>query len=345
MTWRVTLVVTDCATGAALSGASVSDGFYGRLTNSYGQADIDILDDYEQYGMLVAKADYDSRTFTFARSHIGRTQTTCLNYKPPPPTRIVDGKKQKNIFEAIGLKCFIITAATGSSHSNEATELRALRDRIAATSSIAGRLIDAIYEQYWHFSPAIADQIRDSDSARMGVLTLVVRPLFAWYGLAGKLALCPTDTIAIQRAEMELLAACPRHLGRSKVVTFLSALARGDPLPASAPTLAVQLAPKLRDALALPLANWAIFYPLVRTWSGAAERLDMKREVAGWLGSAPVEVLPPPPPKLIERELAELSSLLAFDENARRQLGCRLHSAWPTAATALRKAGMWDNVP
>jgi hypothetical protein len=104
----------------------------------------------------------------------------------------------------------------------------------------------------------------------------------------------------------------------------------------------------LREALTLPLVRWAIFDPLVRAWTGAAEGFEMRAEVAKWLECAPVEVLPPPSAETVERDLAELSSLLSFNAAnaaALKKLGSRLHTAWPTATAALRRAGMLDGAP
>jgi hypothetical protein len=330
MPWSVTLIVNDCATSAPMAGAMITDGYYVGYTDSYGQFIAVIADEYQQYIVQIKKSGYTSRYFTFSRTpqQTSTPQTTCLNeYVPPPST-------------GGGSDCFIVTAATGSEQSREVMELRALRDRIAAASALAGGLIEAIYKQYWLFSPSIAERIRESDTLRVGVTMLAVRPLFAWYRLAAQLALDPRDTAAISALEAEVMAACPGYVSPAKIARYLSMIHEGEPLPASAPGIAGDLGPRLREALTLPLARWAIFDPLVRTWCCAAKGLNVRSEVAQWLACAPVDVLAPPPAETMERDVAALSSLLSFDPAASKQLGSRLNTAWPAATTALRKAGM-----
>ncbi|MBA5635714.1 peptidase [Duganella sp. LX20W] len=333
MVWAVTLVVHDCATNAGLQGALISDGYGGGgYTDSYGQF-IALIDDYYSgYIAQISKSGYSSRNFTFDRSQIGTPQSTCLSVYVPPPPSSGGG----------GISCFIVTAASGSAQSKEVTGMRALRDQVAARAPLAGRLIDAIYDQYWRFSPALADQIAESEAARMGVMALVVRPLFAWFQLAGQLALAPDDTAAVRQAEKELRSACPRYLSPAKVASYLALLLRGEPLPAGAPGLVTQLEPQLRSALALPLVQWAIFEPLQRTWHGAAERLDMRSQVAAWLGAAPLDCVMSPTPQQLEEELASLASLVRFDPGARNRIGATLLAAWPGTDAALAQAGLLD---
>ncbi|NRR29775.1 peptidase [Oxalobacteraceae bacterium] len=331
MVWAVTLIVHDCANNAPLAGAHINDGYGGGgNTDSYGQF-IAIIDDYYSgYVVQITKSGYSARNFTFSTSQIGTPQNTCLSVYVEPPPSSGGG----------GISCFIVTAASGSTQSKEVTGMRALRDRVAASAPLAGRLIDAIYDQYWRFSPAIADQIKDSDSARMGVMALVVRPLFAWYQLAGQLALDPGDTKAVQQAQKELRGACPRYLSPARIAAHLALLNRGEPMPASAPALATQLGPQLQQALALPLVQWAIFDPLLRAWNGAAERLDMGGQVAEWLSEAPLDAATPPAAGKIDSELASLAALLAFDPEAQRKVGARLSKAWPAAAEAIQASAL-----
>jgi hypothetical protein len=315
---------------APLQGALVSDGINGGYTDSYGQFIAVIDDAYTGYNVQISKAYYNSRTFSFARSQVGTVQNTCLTVYVPPQGGGGGG----------GISCFIVTAASGSAASKEVIGMRALRDHVVARSPLAGRLIDTIYQEYAQFSPGVADQIRDSESARMAVMALVVRPLFAWYQLAGRLALDPADTIACTQAEKELRAACPHYLQPAEVAGFLRQLAVCRTLPDAMPALVAQLAPSLQQALVLPLVRWAILEPLQRTWQGTADRLDMRREVAQWLGGAPLDVLSAPEPQALDSELRTLACLLSFDEEARSTLGARLAAAWPHSARAIAQAGL-----
>lgn len=333
MSWAVTLIVNGCQYNQPIAGALVTDGVGGGYTDSYGQFIAVIDDAYTAYIVQISKSGYQTRAFTFDKSQVGKVQTTCLNvYVPPPPP------------PPNGPKCFIVTAATGSARSDQVVELRALRDRVIAAAPLAGRLIDAIYGEYACFSPAIAEQVDVSETLRMGVLAVVVRPLFAWYRLAGQLAFDPVDEAAVRRASAELVAACPRYLGPLRVTSCLRALVDGDPLPSTAPALAVELAPRLREAMKLRLASWAIFNPLLRTWGNIAAGADTRREIAGWLATAPLESLEPPPAEQLDSELRSLGALLAFDARARGRLGSRLREAWPATGDALERAGMLDDV-
>ena len=333
MSWAVTLIVNGCQYNQPIAGALVTDGVGGGYTDSYGQFIAVIDDAYTAYIVQISKSGYQTRAFTFDKSQVGKVQTTCLNvYVPPPPP------------PPNGPKCFIVTAATGSARSDEVVELRALRERVIAAAPLAGRLIDAIYDEYARFSPAIAEQVGSSETLRMGVLSVVVRPLFAWYRLAGQLAFDPADDVAVERAAAGLAAACPRYLGPLRVASCLRALVEGEPLPPTAPALAVELAPRLREAMRLRLASWAIFDPLLRTWGDVAQGADMRREIADWLAGAPLDVLQLPSPEQLDAELKSLGGLLAFDGRARARLGERLRDAWPAAQNALERADMLDEV-
>lgn len=328
MPWAVTLIVKDCGSMAPLSGAYVGDGISGGYTDSYGQFIAVIDDAYTGYVVEVRKTSYNTRYFTFARSQVGTPQNTCLQPYVPPETGPTGDPD-----------CFIVTAATGSAASEEVVGLRALRDEVAARAPLAARLIDAIYDEYWRFSPAVADEIRDSDSARMAVMALVVRPLFAWYQFAGRLALAPHDEAARVAAERELQAACPRWMQPAKISGYLQRFADEAAAPDGMPTLLAQLAPRLRAALALPLVRWAIFEPLQRTWAAAAERRELRAEVADWLAAAPLERLPLPEADALEEQLATVAALLSFAPDARAAVGTRLADAWPEARAALVRAG------
>jgi hypothetical protein len=327
MPWAVTLIVKDCGTMAPIQGALVSDGVGGGYTDVYGQFIAVVADIYTSYIVQISKSGYNARNFTLATSQSGTPQNTCLTvYVPPPDT-------------GTGPSCFIVTAASGSEASPEVTGMRALRDRVAARSVLAARLIDAIYDEYWQFSPGVADEIRDSDTARMAVMALVVRPLFAWYSLAGQLALDPHDQAACRAALKELGSACPRYLGPAKVANYLRQLSDGGALPAGMPALVAQLAPRLNQAMGLPLVRWAILDPLLRAWQGAADKLDMRAEVASWLEAAPIEQLDAPAPELLHQQLAELGELLAFDAPARAKLATRVGGAWASSVAAVAPTG------
>ncbi|MEO8166024.1 MAG: hypothetical protein ABI619_11580, partial [Betaproteobacteria bacterium] len=117
--------------------------------------------------------------------------------------------------------CFIVSVTTGSSESAEVNRLRQLRDDVAGVSGLSAQLISVIYDEYAQFSPGIAGELEQDAFARQAVLWIVVRPLLAWYTLAGTLALEQADQKAVSQAKRGVLKACPRFLGRSSIVTLL----------------------------------------------------------------------------------------------------------------------------
>ena len=112
----------------------------------------------------------------------------------------------------------------------EVNRLRQLRDRVGAASGFGAQLIDVIYGEYAQFSPGIASELQQDETSREAVLHLVVRPLLAWYTLAGTLALEQADQEAASQAVQDVLNACPRYMGRP-IVTCAEALRSGEELP------------------------------------------------------------------------------------------------------------------
>jgi hypothetical protein len=240
--------------------------------------------------------------------------------------------------------CFIVSATTGSSTSVEVTRLRHLRDRVALASSLGAQLIEEIYQEYYQFSPGIAANLEQDVVARTAVLLVVVRPLLAWYTLAGALALDRADDNAARQAAQDVISACPRYLGGSSIATLLERIRSGEPLPADAPQLLVDLAPRLQEAAALQFASWAILDPLIRVWKPARSHYDVIDDVSQWLATAPLEALTPPSDsESMELEFRGLAGLFDFQPEARRQLGVRLAAAWPEATTTLERYGFFES--
>jgi hypothetical protein len=233
--------------------------------------------------------------------------------------------------------CFIVSAATGSSQSVEVVRLRKLRDRISAVSGLSAQLIDGVYLEYFQFSPGIAAEVEQDLFARMGMLRAVVRPLLAWYTLAGTLGLEFDDRDAVSRRAQDLLDACPRFLG-IRIRPLLEAIRSGGPLPANAPQALLAFLPRIREAVRLPLASWAILDPLIRAWTLTTRHLDVLSEVAEWLAAAPLEkCAPPSDPELLDQEIATLAGFLGFQPTARFPMGMRLATAWPEASDSLKR--------
>jgi hypothetical protein len=343
VSWTITLQVADCsASGTRLSGATISLG-----SATLGSTDVNgeflaTLDDYSTHPIFkIVKENYIADNFAFnIATDRGTHQNVCLQPSPIPPGH--DPNVPTGEGQSFDGGCFIVSATTGSADSAEVHELRRLRDRIAATSLLGRRLIDVIYEEYFQFSPEIADKLRQDDLSRSAALRLAVRPLLAWYGLAGELAL-GRDPAAIRRLVQSVADSCPRYFPGKTVVTVLEAVRSGTPLPVYSPDLLADLVPKIA---ALSYARWAILDPLVRVWRTSLEHRGVVEEVAQWLATTPLETLTPPTdPVVLRRELKVLAAFFDFKPEARQNLGERLRVAWPDAAEALQQAGFGADMP
>jgi len=237
--------------------------------------------------------------------------------------------------------CFIVSATTGSAASVEVMHLRQLRDQVSDASKLAGQLIESIYQEYYQFSPEIAANLQDDTAARNAVLGIVVRPLLAWYTLAGVMALKPHDDEAVSQSLREVTQACPAYLGGSLIATLLEKIRSGERLPLLTPRLLRDFAPRLQQVAQLRFASWAILDPLIRVWRSAAAG-DLVAAVSEWLATAPLEALAPLScPELLETDLSSLASFFDFQPQARQQLGARLAVAWPEATAALERHGFF----
>jgi hypothetical protein len=350
MAWAITLEISDCAVPTfKIEGASISDGTIlgSGLTDANGQLIYGIADDtILQYIVRIshtgttvhAAHGYITKNFTLNKSSAGTIQMVCLN--PAPDTTPGTGGG------GTGGGCFIVSATTGSSESAEVSDLRQLRNRVASVSRLGAELIDVIYRDYYRFSPAIAAELEQDTIARMATLEVVVRPLLAWYSLAGILALEQVDEKAVKQAAQEVLNACPQYLGGSSIIDLLEAIRGGEALPANTHPLLLDFAPRIQEATRLRFASWAIFDPLVRVWRSAKDNRDVVDEVGQWLATAPLEALAPPSdPQMLDAEFGALAGFFDFRPTARWQLGKRLVAAWPDATSALERAGFVSQTP
>lgn len=293
MPWAVTLQITDCEQpDTNLAFAFVADAFGTYTADANGQI-IWIVDDSSNDWLVdIWKAGYLKKTFALHVSQQGKVQDVCLNPEPPEPEETEDPDKKP-------ADCTIGVAAAGTPQSKKLDALRQLRDRVRAVSTVGASLIDAIYREYWQFSPAIAAELQHDPVRRQLVREVVVQPLVAWYALAGKLGLERAGEATIRDAVRQVAEACPSGT-------------MPDPLGA--------FAPQLREARAqFPFASWAILDPLLRVWSAVQEGRDVVEDVARWLASAPIESFDVP-----AHELEVLSGIMAFHPDARRQLVRRL---------------------
>lgn len=352
MSWIITLRVTECGSATTrITGARITSGtVYIGTTDANGQIIIPFDDMYEWVILTVSKGSVDpcmdnpspppdridnpsghpgyiSRNVTVHANQDGQTLNECLNLDEWPDCSSSGG----------GISCFIVSATTGSSDSAEVVGLRALRDRVSAKSYLGAQLITEFYNEYETFSPGIAADLQLDATAREVVLQLVVRPLIAWFKLAGTLGFGESDERVRQRKH-ELSDACLLPLADG-VLAQLTAVREGAVLPAEAPAMVRELAPRIAQ---LRFASWGLIDPLIRTWRSVRDGLDVIDEVAQWLSTAPLEELPlreSMDPESLERELAALASFFDFRQDVKGQLGERLSGAWPEATSALQSAG------
>jgi hypothetical protein len=196
-----------------------------------------------------------------------------------------------------------------------------------ACSAVAGALIDAVYEEYWQFSPAVAEKLDANKLARQGALLAAVRPLVAWYQLSGDLAFDHRNTTAVENATKTPHDACPRWMSSSSLADLIATLRRREPVPANAPQTLRELAPHLHQAASLPLVDWAVLRPLQMCWMIAAQRLNPASEIADWLSDAPVDRGAALATADHVAHADAVGALLAFNPAAQRRLLDRLQAA------------------
>src|SRR6266508_3655870 len=348
MSWTVTLEIVDCALPSTkLAGVEVLDGSTNSksLTDVNGQVSYTKDDSLSNFIVKTNLIGYIGKNFSLSKTENGTIKHDCL--QPIP-----DGIDPNDTNAPTGFGgdtdggCFIVSATTGSSESTEVIRLRQLRDRVATASRLSGQLIDVIYRDYSQFSPEIAAELEQDAVARNAVLWVIVRPLLAWYTLAGILALEQADQKAANQAAQEVLNACPQYLGGSSIIPLLEAIRTGRALPENTSPLLLDFVPRIRQWARLRFASWAFLDPLVRVWRSATDNRDVVDEVAQWLATAPLEALAPPSdPQMLDVELGVLAGFFDFRPMARRQLGKRLTAAWPGAASALERVGFVSQTP
>lgn len=332
MPWTETIQITDCAHPSTnLAYASIYDGYQTFSADVNGQFIAFIDDAYSSYTVSISKPNYSPRNFAFTTQKAGTVQPVCLNAVPPSTGG--GGTPPRG--------CFIVSATTGSVHSAENMRLNMLRQRVVASTDLGEALLDAIYRDYYSFSPPIAAELREGAELREQVLRTCVRPLLAWFGLVEAVALDGADRRRARRAVLAVLDACesPSAEAAARNARLAEALCRGT-LSRGAPQPFAYLAARLGDAVALPFSRWAIFDPLVRVWRCAAGDADVLEQLDGWLTGAPFDRLPAPARG--ERLDAELELLAAgpyASDSARAALGGRLAIAWPELSEELRRHG------
>ena len=326
MSWTMTLEVVDCgATNTFLSGADVRLGLLNIGVTDAGGRISATIDDFTTLPIFkISKTDYVANNFVFDKAvHANTVQQVCL----VNPGTIPDGH-DPNVGGASGGQefggggCFIVTATTGSPDSTELVQLRALRDRVSTISPLGSKFIEAIYAEYAQFSPAIANELASDDTARELVLDMVVRPLLAWYTLAGDLGLNPQNHNH-DTAARNVTDACPPQYEE-----LMLGLLQSVHTDAQSPDTPLNdLTPHAAD---YPLAAWALLDPLTRAWHAHRDHLDITEQIAQWLATAPLEQLDlTMSTETFQRELETLTGFLTFNPQQQQRMHNRLTTAHP----------------
>lgn len=238
--------------------------------------------------------------------------------------------------------CFIVSAASGLSESAEVVHLKQLRDRVVRSTRLGAQLMDAIYREYYRFSPRIAIELQRDPILREGVLKFAVRPLIAWYSLAEVVSLAPGDARARKEWSEQAIRACRVGAEPRVVAEAMESIARGRMPSPEAPPVLGYLAQRVAHVAPLKFASWAVIEPLVRVWCSAAACTDLCEEVRTWFAAAPLETLNPPAEEALDVELSFLASASLSRCEDRLTLGSRLAAAWPSARPSLARHGFLD---
>jgi hypothetical protein len=345
MPWEVGFKVVDCATNVPLV-AGIANGTQAISNTDFtGYGSAKIPDEFDTYTVSIIRVSSYPKSVTLIRSKDeGSIQVVCLDSAKTeePPDSGGSGGSGGGGGDGSGrptLRCFIVSATTGSSDSAENMRLNMLRDRVLQTTELGSALLDAIYRDYYSFSPRIARELAEDDDLRGEILRIAVRPLLAWYRLAETLALDPDAPRSAEQAARVVLEACQVNAATMRTAaTLLETVGQGDLLPAGAPTPLTYLASRLDDAMALPFASWAIVAPLVRIWTCAVSGADPMEEAIAWLADAPLDLLAPPAGYTrLHAELGLLARGPLASPVARHKIGARLALAWPHLVRELRQ--------
>lgn len=90
-------------------------------------------------------------------------------------------------------RCYIVTAATGSPYAAEVQRLQAMRDSVLRGGPLGAAIVDELLEEYYQFSPRVANDMRESESLREGVAVLTVWPLLEFLALVEARVMPTTD--------------------------------------------------------------------------------------------------------------------------------------------------------
>ncbi len=103
---------------------------------------------------------------------------------PPLPARDINNHGGGCGTCVVPSKCFIVSAAFGSSQAPEVEAFRQLRDKLLRQSMLGDEFFAHLFAEYYGFSPLIAVDMNASDTLRTLIAHLLVEPLLAFLNLA-----------------------------------------------------------------------------------------------------------------------------------------------------------------
>ena len=77
----------------------------------------------------------------------------------------------------------IVTAAVGSPMAVEVARFQYIRDRLLRSTTIGRLFLDRLAQQYYRFSPRVAEDIAEDPDLRSALNRLLVVPLLDWFAL------------------------------------------------------------------------------------------------------------------------------------------------------------------
>ena len=263
--------------------------------------------------------------------------------------------------------CFIVSAAFGSPHSPQVDEFRGLRDRLLRQSTLGDEFFNCLFNEYFEFSPDVAQDMDASLPLRTAVAALVVEPLMSFLNLLERyLRGAWQDSAFTEEIARSLDNSCARlheidggNWGVGVISKrFTELLREGDDFRAAgekqikAEDIAPDDGPQVLDYLAHAIGesgnsrvyvSWALVTPLFLYWRALADcRIDGRARasrallegIEDWLDDLPIpSQLPYSAPEVAYQDLALLKetffAMPAFRHRFGRRLLAELGSSLP----------------
>ncbi len=240
------------------------------------------------------------------------------------------------------IKCFIVSAASGSPLSETVSEFQYIRDSVLRRTEIGRALCAAFFKEYYQYSPEISRALERDAALASAVQSTLVAPILGFFRvlvaylatdadeaeLRVAFAACmPSDLV---QANVELVRERARELQLScergeAILWLLRHSTKGD-WGSALVTCAAIGAARVPD---LPLTTWFLLEPIALAWRLiAAPEVRVIESLEQWLARIP----------LTPADWLTDSTRLAPELNAFAELVVRRHAARRVVEPALRTA-------